>query len=93
MIKLKGMHDSMIRCVISEDIPHAEIASAFRDVMSQGQELLPGSRVVLDFGARPLARVIQSRLQNPIAEKILEGVYHDGSVIHVEEVRGDIVLN
>ncbi len=46
-----------------------------------------------DFGARPLARVIQTRLQNPIAEKILEGIYHDGSVIHVDEVRGDIVLS
>ncbi len=46
-----------------------------------------------DFGARPLARVIQSRLQNPIASKILEGAYHDGSVIHVEEARGEIVLN
>ncbi len=46
-----------------------------------------------DFGARPLARVIQKRLQNPIAEKILEGTYRDGSVIHAEELRGDIVLN
>ncbi|MDR1612759.1 MAG: ATP-dependent chaperone ClpB [Planctomycetota bacterium] len=45
-----------------------------------------------DFGARPLARVVQNRLQNRIAEKLLAGAYRDGSVIRVEEENGGIVL-
>ncbi len=45
-----------------------------------------------DFGARPLARVIQNRLQNPIAEKILEGQYQDGASIRATAKDGEIVL-
>ena len=35
------------------------------------------------YGARPLKRVIQNRLQNPIAELILAGKLSDGDVIEV----------
>jgi len=35
------------------------------------------------YGARPLKRVIQNDLQNPLAAMILEGVIEDGSVIAV----------
>jgi ATP-dependent Clp protease ATP-binding subunit ClpB len=36
------------------------------------------------FGARPLKRVIQQRLENPIAGKILEGVYTEGDTVKVD---------
>ncbi len=36
------------------------------------------------YGARPLKRVIQRLLQNPIALEILEGNFHDGDTIRVE---------
>jgi ATP-dependent Clp protease ATP-binding subunit ClpB len=36
------------------------------------------------FGARPLKRVIQQRLENPIAGKILEGVYAEGDTVKVD---------
>ncbi len=45
-----------------------------------------------DYGARPLARVIQNRVQNRIAEKILDGTYHDGSVIHLAAENGELVF-
>jgi len=35
------------------------------------------------YGARPLKRVIQQRLQNPIALEVLEGHFPDGSTIRV----------
>jgi ATP-dependent Clp protease ATP-binding subunit ClpB len=35
------------------------------------------------YGARPLKRVIQRELQNPLAQQILEGRIPDGSVVHV----------
>ncbi|HXI19952.1 MAG TPA: AAA family ATPase, partial [Gemmatimonadales bacterium] len=35
------------------------------------------------FGARPLKRVIQRRLQNPIALELLEGRFHEGDTVHV----------
>ena len=36
------------------------------------------------YGARPLKRVIQRELQNPIALELLEGNFHDGDTIRVE---------
>ena len=35
------------------------------------------------YGARPLKRVIQRSLQNPLAQMILEGSIHDGETVHV----------
>jgi ATP-dependent Clp protease ATP-binding subunit ClpB len=35
------------------------------------------------YGARPLKRVIQRELQNPLATQILEGRIPDGSAVHV----------
>jgi ATP-dependent Clp protease ATP-binding subunit ClpB len=40
------------------------------------------------FGARPLKRVIQTELQNPLAEMILKGDLNDGSAVHVSEKAG-----
>ncbi len=62
------------------------------DVSPAAADLLAKEGYDPDYGARPLARVIQNRLQNPIAEKILEGVYHDGSTIHVTEHDGMLLL-
>ncbi len=35
------------------------------------------------FGARPLQRVIQNQLQNPLAEALLDGRFADGDAVHV----------
>ena len=48
------------------------------------------------YGARPLKRVIQRELQNPLAQQILEGRIPDGSTVHVGAgdrglVIGDVV--
>jgi ATP-dependent Clp protease ATP-binding subunit ClpB len=37
-----------------------------------------------DDGARPLKRVIQRELQDPLAVKILSGEFHEGETIRVE---------
>jgi ATP-dependent Clp protease ATP-binding subunit ClpB len=36
------------------------------------------------YGARPLKRVIQRELQNPIALEVLEGTFHEGDTVRVE---------
>ena len=35
------------------------------------------------YGARPLKRVIQRALQDPLAEKILAGDIHDGELVKI----------
>ncbi|MDG1136611.1 MAG: AAA family ATPase, partial [Phycisphaerales bacterium] len=44
------------------------------------------------FGARPLKRVIQTRLENPIATGILNGDYESGDSIEVQEKNGDLLF-
>jgi len=44
------------------------------------------------YGARPLKRVIQREISDPLALAILEGRYTDGSVVHVDVVDEDLVL-
>ncbi len=45
------------------------------------------------YGARPLKRVIQRSLQNPMASLILEGTLHDGDDLHVTAGPTGLVLN
>ncbi|WFE68696.1 ATP-dependent chaperone ClpB [Thiomicrospira sp. R3] len=42
------------------------------------------------YGARPLKRVIQQRLENPLAQRILKGEFPPGSTIHVEFEDGEL---
>ena len=44
------------------------------------------------YGARPLKRAIQRRLENPLAGEILSGRYQSGDVIRVEMKRDDVVF-
>lgn len=46
----------------------------------------------ISMGARPLRRAIQRLLEDPIAEQILEGKWHAGSVIDVDLVDGELVF-
>jgi len=44
------------------------------------------------YGARPLKRVIQQRLQNPLATEILKGEFTTGTAIKIDWQRGDFVF-
>jgi ATP-dependent Clp protease ATP-binding subunit ClpB len=44
------------------------------------------------YGARPLKRVIQRRLQDPVAVGILEGRFREGDTIEVDVETGELVL-
>ena len=45
------------------------------------------------YGARPLKRVIQKHLQNPLANMILEGRINDGDTITISARDDHLVLN
>jgi ATP-dependent Clp protease ATP-binding subunit ClpB len=42
------------------------------------------------FGARPLKRTIQRRLQNPLAMKLLEGTFKAGDAVEVAVESGEL---
>ncbi len=45
------------------------------------------------FGARPLKRVIQRQVQDPLALAILQGQFHEGDTVHVDAVGQELVLS
>ncbi len=45
------------------------------------------------YGARPLKRVIQRSLQNPLAGLLLDGTIHDGETIHVAAGQDGLLIN
>jgi ATP-dependent Clp protease ATP-binding subunit ClpB len=45
------------------------------------------------YGARPLKRVIQRHVQDPLAEQILAGGVKDGDTVHISVRDGDLTIN
>jgi ATP-dependent Clp protease ATP-binding subunit ClpA len=54
------------------------------EVAPEAKELLAAQGYDPVYGARPLKRVIQRELQNPIALELLEGNFGEGDIIRVE---------
>ena len=46
-----------------------------------------------NFGARPLRRVIEHMVEDPLSEALLEGRFHSGETIQIDCQNGEIVLN
>ena len=46
-----------------------------------------------DYGARPLRRVLQRNIEDPLALALLEGRYLEGSTVHVDVEGDEIVLH
>jgi septum site-determining protein MinC len=49
------MPNSIVRCVIPEDMPSSEFSSEFGRIRKKGGNLLQDAGLVLDFGGRPLS--------------------------------------
>ena len=45
------------------------------------------------YGARPLKRSIQKNIQDPLSMKLLEGTFHDGDHIKVDEKGGELAFD
>ena len=45
------------------------------------------------FGARPLRRVIQDKLEHQIADGILAGTYEKGTVLKIGARKGEVVVD
>ncbi len=84
------------------EIVDLQVARVERRVAERGIELVltDDARTLLGnlgydptYGARPLKRVIQKRLIDPLAMAILEGRFLDGDTVTVDAVDGEVVFN
>ena len=62
------------------------------DVTDAAREQLALTGWDPDFGARPLKRAIQRELQDPLALRLLQGEFPEGSTIHVDAVDGKLTF-
>jgi ATP-dependent Clp protease ATP-binding subunit ClpB len=83
------------------EVVDLQVALVVKRVADRGIELLlsDDARTLLGnlgydptYGARPLKRVIQKRLVDPLAMAILEGRFVDGDTVTVDAVDGEIVF-
>jgi len=73
------------RAMLAEREVGLELSDAARDALAaEGYDP--------HFGARPLKRTIQRRLQNPLAMKLLSGEFKPGATVAVDAPNGEIVL-
>ncbi|HEU5170450.1 MAG TPA: ATP-dependent chaperone ClpB [Gemmatimonadales bacterium] len=63
------------------------------EVSREAREFLAAQGYDPVYGARPLKRVIQRLLQNPIALEVLEGTWREGDVIQVDVGEGGLRLS
>ena len=53
----------------------------------------PTAATIPAYGARPVKRVIQRHVQDPLAEQILAGRIKDGDTVRISVRDGELVLN
>jgi len=54
------------------------------EVLDETKDYLAEEGYSQTYGARPLRRLIQKKIEDPIAEEILTGMYHEGDVLKVK---------
>ena len=84
--KIVNLQLSRLNKQLEENDYKLEVTDAAKDLLAnEGYDPM--------YGARPLKRVIQQRLQNTLANEILSGNYPEGSVIHVDVKEGEFVFS
>jgi len=62
------------------------------EVTTEAKELLAEKGFDPTFGARPLRRTIQTMIEDPLSERILQGEFHAGDVVQLEREGDEIVF-
>ena len=83
--KIVDIQLSQLERRLAERQIHLEVSDDAKDLLAE-----EGFDVV--YGARPLKRVIQKRLSDALAMKLLAGEYSDGDTITVDAHDGEMVL-
>ena len=63
------------------------------NITQSARELLAAAGYDPAFGARPVKRAVQSIVENPLAKRILQGLYPENSTILIDAVDGEVVIS
>jgi ATP-dependent Clp protease ATP-binding subunit ClpB len=94
IVMFQRLRAEQLRRIVELQVAGLEQRLAERDVRltlsSAAADRLADEGFDPAYGARPLKRVVQRRLQDPLAIKMLEGEVRAGDVVDVDLVDGDI---
>ena len=63
------------------------------EISDEALELIAEAGFDPVYGARPLKRVIQQKLENTLAHDLLSGEFNAGDVVQVEVENGELVFS
>ena len=96
LIVFQRLSKDQLRKIVDIQLSQLERRLAERqirlEVSDDAKDLLAEEGFDVVYGARPLKRVIQKRLSDALAMKLLAGDYSDGDTITVDAHDGEIVL-
>lgn len=86
------LNQSQLRQIVEVQLRHVRSYLTARDIELEvskvAQDKLAEEGYSPEYGARPLKRVLQRRIQNPLAEAILKGDLHPGQCAYVDWFEG-----
>jgi ATP-dependent Clp protease ATP-binding subunit ClpB len=96
IVRFRSLTEADLAPIVALQLQHLQDRLADRRITL---EVTPAARSLLarlgydpDFGARPLRRVIQRSVADPLASLLLEGKVGDGSTVVVDDRDGEVVL-
>jgi ATP-dependent Clp protease ATP-binding subunit ClpB len=88
IIVFRPLDRSQIRKIVDLQVDHLAMLLEKRElslvVTDTARQELANRGYDPQFGARPLKRVIQQQLQNPLAAELLKGEYPEGSTVKID---------
>ncbi len=96
IVRFKSLSEADLAVIVEHQLDKLAVRLAERrlslEVDDEAKAWLAKTGYDPDFGARPLRRLLQKQIEDPLALALLEGRYLEGSTVHVGVKDGDIVL-
>ena len=96
IVRFKALSREDLATIVEIQLPKLRGRLAERrlslEVSPAAEEWLANVGYDPDYGARPLRRVLQRNIEDPLALALLEGRYPEGSTVHVDVEGNEIVL-
>jgi ATP-dependent Clp protease ATP-binding subunit ClpB len=96
IVRFRSLSEADIAEIVHIQLRHLRDRLASRrltlEVSDDAVALLARKGYDATYGARPLKRVIQREIADPLALELLSGLYNDGDTVHVDVAGDDLVL-
>jgi len=93
IVSFGNLPAEVVRMVVSKFVLQLETQLQDRNVMIEISDKASNWIAKLgydeNFGARPLARVIQEHIKKPLAEELLFGALKDGGTVRIDVIKGE----